>query len=417
MLALFLALPLLFGACTKSGDSESVTGEEPITGEALDTGVDQQKVENSLGFEERQDGKQPPVAHLPPPPISDNCLTTAKGNPLCYLVPTLLESNIEQAGVPVHFIGSMTLKYNAEGKVTEEKIFGIQNNPNPTQVTVTGYGPDGVKNSETVTHDPNGDGNPEFTDILENVYSDNVSTLFVYKRDFPSTPDLKINYQKVYDDQDRLTEEFSYLWPPGQFGLNDRIEGFNTKYTYDGATNDVEVMDTLLYKNPSGSLYQIQTRNILALAYTSGPGDKLLESSVYYVLDCLFGVDCTGPFPLTQEQGELIYVYSTSLFNRDSQNRLESSVSQISLKDMSDRNIPPGDPSRPGEQKKITCYIWYLNSQYQVKELPKPLIQIFGDSELAPTTIACNEEGSQDWSVMRIGYQALYDAAGLPPPQ
>ncbi|MDX1387529.1 MAG: hypothetical protein R3257_08065, partial [bacterium] len=96
---------------------------------------------------------------------------------------------------------------------------------------------------------------------------------------------------------------------------------------------------------------------------------------------------------------------------------LDSSVSNITLRDMSDRNIPPGDLNRPTEIKKITCHFWYLNSQYQVKELPAFLVQIFGGSELAPATIACREEGSQDWHVLRIGYQALYDAAGLPPPQ
>lgn len=418
----FLIMTLgVLNYCTQSGQGPTDTDAGLDTpSDSPEISLDQkEKNETEVGFEERDDGKTPPVDQIKATKISDNCLSSAAGDPLCYLVPTLIEGNIEQGQSPIHFMGLMKMKYNAEGKVAREEFYTSKNGDSPAKLTETGYGPDGLKSSETIIYDTNEDGNYEFKDTLRKVIKTQRQVQYFYQRDFPNTESLDLNHTEIYDGQGRLDGEFSVLSPEGANTPDERIEGFETFYDFDPQTKQLISIDTLFSKQSNTGLYQAQTRHILALQYADPSDDRLISSGMSVVLDCLFGIDCTGPIPITQEQKRIVSLLAFSVFNRNPNRngRLDSIVTNLELTDMSDRTIQPDDPSRTKENKKFTCLFWYLNSDYQTKHLPRFLQNIFGDESLAPTTIACQEDGHSTWSVIRIGYEPLYKAAGLPPPQ
>lgn len=408
----FLILILGLGACAKQDGEGAPEGSKFGAPDGGDSGTG--TGENSLGYDQRTDEKTPTVPPPTSPPISDNCLTTHVGDPLCKLVVVQIESQGGILGMPA---GYMTYKYDTQGRVTESKLFD-STHPNPLQTILTTYDANGAKLTDVITNDFDFNGKVDgmdFTDTLLNSDASvpNLLTLKYLRdgqTDFDVTHYLISNGPKIIGDIVRV-------YPAGN--TSSLIEQIYTVFNWNSSTQQLD--DTNIYhslKGPNDPFIKLVTRNFNKYSYTNQYGDWLLSQAISQTYDCQYGVDCTVDPMTTQGSTQLFPIrtmYSSTGVTRDGNGKLESMVIYTFLRNFTDKNKQPNDPSHPYSSTTANCLVWYLNNAYQVKELPPAIKQIFGGSLLAPTVLECTDQNNAT-SNLNIRWDTLYNAAGVPPP-
>ncbi len=413
----FLSLVLLLGlgACVKLGEEGTPEGSKfgAPEGEG-DSGKD--TGETSLGYEERADGKMPTVPLPTAPPISDGCLTTHVGDPLCKLVPVAIDSFGGILGIPS---GTLTYKYDTQARVTESKLFDLIH-PSPLQTILTSYDPNGAKLTEVITNDFDSNGQLDGMDFTDTLQSNTVSPstrVLVYRRTGP-------NLQKDYDVKHFLFYSGTTLLGNAiityEGGTSYVTEQLVTYFKYISSTQLLEVSDTIhQLRGPNDLFPKNITRTYNKYTYIQYNNVPLLDILGSQTFDCgYFSTDqatnCLAN-PPTNAQDIILTLDTETKLNRNPDGSLSSFVTKTRTKDLSDKTKPANDPSHPVSTHQVDCLVFYLNNAYQVKESPEPLKLFFGGTTLAPNLIECTDQNNAT-STLKIYWAALYYAAGESPP-